>query len=265
MNELLKCLTEQKQEWQKCLRLAEKRLAHAPEGSVKVKTSRGKYHQYFYTDQNHAAANRYVGKEFLPQIRRIIQRDYDRKVKKYLEKRLSLLNALVCLCENDSLNDLYEKLPPARKDLVRPVLKPDSEFVEEWLNSHISSANPFPIPNGILTNKGENVRSKSEKIIADKLNDMNIPYIYESPLTLPGLGTIYPDFTVLNVSLRKTIYFEHFGKMDDPEYLQKALRKIAAYNNSHRWFGDGLLYTFESAGTPPDTAMLEKMIRKYLL
>ena len=45
----------------------------------------------------------------------------------------------------------------------------------------------------ILTEKGESVKSKSEKIIADKLNMMNIPYCYEVPLYLKGYGYVKPD------------------------------------------------------------------------
>lgn len=50
----------------------------------------------------------------------------------------------------------------------------------------------------ILTNRGERVRSKSEKIIADCFFRKGIPYKYECPLYLKGLGIIYPDFTILS-------------------------------------------------------------------
>ena len=41
----------------------------------------------------------------------------------------------------------------------------------------------------ILTDRGERVRSKSEKIIADYLFRKGIPYKYEKPLYLKGLGS----------------------------------------------------------------------------
>lgn len=44
----------------------------------------------------------------------------------------------------------------------------------------------------------ERVRSKSEVIIADILNQEGIPYRYECPLQLKGWGKVYPDFTVLS-------------------------------------------------------------------
>lgn len=58
------------------------------------------------------------------------------------------------------------------------------------------------------TAKGEKVRSKSEVIIADVLSREGIPYRYEYPLYLKGIGKVHPDFTVLNVKQRKEIYWE---------------------------------------------------------
>ena len=55
---------------------------------------------------------------------------------------------------------------------------------------------------GLITEKGEYVRSKSEKIIADTLTKNNINYVYELPLRLKGYGTVKPDFTVLNKRTR---------------------------------------------------------------
>ena len=46
---------------------------------------------------------------------------------------------------------------------------------------------------GLITEKGEYVRSKSEKIIADTLTKNNINYVYELPLRLKGYGTVKPD------------------------------------------------------------------------
>ena len=66
------------------------------------------------------------------------------------------------------------------------------------------------------TSKGERVRSKSEVIIADVLNREGVPYRYEYPIYIKGIGKIYPDFTVLNIGIRKEMIWDHFGMMDDP-------------------------------------------------
>ena len=47
----------------------------------------------------------------------------------------------------------------------------------------------------------------------------------ESALVIGGVK-IYPDFTVLNVRTRETIYLEHLGMMDDPQYYESAIKRI---------------------------------------
>lgn len=83
--------------------------------------------------------------------------------------------------------------------------------------------------NAIITEKGEAVRSKSEKIIADKLYMKEIPYVYEQPLYLKGYGYVVPDFKILNVRTKKEYYLEHFGMMDDYEYAKNAIKKIECF------------------------------------
>ena len=63
----------------------------------------------------------------------------------------------------------------------------------------------------ILTENGERVRSKSEKILADYFYRQNILYKYEKPLYLKGYGTVYPDFTFLSSKTGKEIYWNMRG------------------------------------------------------
>jgi hypothetical protein len=42
--------------------------------------------------------------------------------------------------------------------------------------------------------------------------------VYEYPLMLED-GWVFSDFKLLNLRLRKTVYQEHFGRMDDPAVL----------------------------------------------
>lgn len=117
----------------------------------------------------------------------------------------------------------------------------------------------------ILTEKGESVKSKSEKIIADKLNMMNVPYCYEVPLYMKGYGYVKPDFKVVNVVTRKEYYWEHFGLMSDEEYAKKAIKKINMYENNGFILGENLIATFELEKCPLDTRNVEKIIRNFLI
>lgn len=117
----------------------------------------------------------------------------------------------------------------------------------------------------LFTERGEKVRSKSEKILADKLYSMGIPYRYEYPLKLGRYGTVYPDFTLLNVKTRKEYLLEHFGMMDNPEYCQKALLKIEEYARCGIYPGKNLLCTFETSRKSPNMTIIEQMLDKFLL
>ena len=108
------------------------------------------------------------------------------------------------------------------------------------------------------------MRSKSELIIADLLYKEGVPYRYEYPLYLNGLGRIYPDFTVLNTKERKELHWEHLGMMDDAEYAENALRRIAVYEKNGIFPGENLILTHETRKNPLDQKIIKMMIANYL-
>jgi len=112
--------------------------------------------------------------------------------------------------------------------------------------------------------KGEQVRSKSEVIIADALNRMKIPYRYEYPLYLQKTGTIYPDFTVLNVKLRKEMYWEHLGMLDDSMYAENVVQKLTSYEQNEIFPGEKLILTFETKQQPLNQKLIMQLILRYL-
>ena len=119
--------------------------------------------------------------------------------------------------------------------------------------------------NNFITEQGEIVRSKSEKIIADKLNLLKIPYFYEVPKFLNGIGYIKPDFTILNPFTLKEYYWEHFGLMDNPDYEENALHKIEIFSANGIYLGCGLIISFETKIHPLDTSYISTMINTFLL
>lgn len=124
-------------------------------------------------------------------------------------------------------------------------------------------ANEFPKEVELYTEAGECVRSKSEKILADGFSRMGIPYVYEPELEFSDGSRIYPDFALLHREKRKTIYLEHFGMMDHPEYSVRAVKKMAKYTENGYHMGDTLLCTFETSESPLDMRVVEKMLKQY--
>ena len=107
-------------------------------------------------------------------------------------------------------------------------------------------------------------RSREELAVARAMRDLGLRFKYETALPV-GMYDRYPDFAVLNVRLRKTMYHEHFGMMDDDEYRQNAMLKIREYNKNGYPIGDCLLCTFEGENIPFDQDELNELIRVFLL
>ena len=108
------------------------------------------------------------------------------------------------------------------------------------------------------------VRSKSEKILADLFYKKGIPYIYEPMLNLKNGHYIFPDFALLNLRKKKTIYWEHFGVISDSEYAAKSIRKLDEYERQGLISGDNLIFSTESTDNPLNTRLVEAKIDKFL-
>jgi hypothetical protein len=78
------------------------------------------------------------------------------------------------------------------------------------------------------TIRGEMVRSKSEVIVANILDKMNIEYFYEEPLEVLG-KTYIPDFTLRYKG--KTAYLEHLGMLRNKSYKKHWDEKRANYES----------------------------------
>lgn len=109
------------------------------------------------------------------------------------------------------------------------------------------------------------LRSKSEKILADYFYKRGIEYKYECPLYLKGMGNVYPDFTFLSPHNNQEIYWEHNGRMDDPAYAQKAVRKINTYEKNNIFPGERLILTYETEHTLLDSKLIRQLADKYLV
>jgi ATP-dependent exoDNAse (exonuclease V) alpha subunit len=81
------------------------------------------------------------------------------------------------------------------------------------------------------TQRGELVRSKSEVIIADRLADLGVDYIYEKELCIGGVSK-FPDFTIEDQETGRTFYWEHCGMLRDPEYRSRWERKLQWYREN---------------------------------
>ena len=142
------------------------------------------------------------------------------------------------------------------------------------------------------TIRGDYVGSKSEEIIADRLFARGIPYHYEVAFTpevvidenrpvfdelgavigFETLGfspeasdTLHPDFYVLNKRTGEAFFWEHLGKMDDPDYCRKNLNRFMRILDAGFTIGKDLLVTHEDSQHPLRTEDIDRIIEKHLI
>jgi hypothetical protein len=265
MENYAKQLKEQVKQLDKLILEADRRIkvSKAPENKKIVVNTKKTSFQYYEVDGK--GKRIYIPKEYRQVVQEVVQHDYNESVKKVLLETRSHINRFLKHYDSDAVENVYNKLCEGRKVFVTPIIPTDEDYVREWKKTHIGQQNSYPMATSYLTEQGEQVRSKSEKILADLFLKHQIPYLYEPQLKLKNGSSIYPDFAVLNLQTRKTIYWEHFGLISDGEYASKALHKLQAYEENGFEIGRDILFTSESSQAPFDIKMVEKKIKAYLL
>lgn len=244
---------------------AQRRLAKAPEGSLRVSSAKDRVMFYHRTDKKNTTGT-YLGRNKRELIEALAQKAYDASLLEQIESEAELLDRLIAINESgNSLDKAYESLTPARKDLVVPYRQRDDVERVTWPLHVFPRLDPPSEDEAIITNRGEKVRSKSEAIIANSLNELGVPYRYEQTLELSQGVTTHPDFTILRLSDHKTLIWEHFGMMDNPDYCASALRKIKAYQKAGYIQGVNMVMTFESPSAPLDARAIKQIIQELLL
>ena len=249
-------------EW---IKSTEAALAAAPEGHLNIKHKNG-HPQYYQHIPDPDSSTRYLRKgEDMPLIRALAQKEYDEALLKILKKKNSGLKCFQQSYMHFSVDSAYENLDADRRALVVPIRLTDEQYARLWQEEPYQGMGfSEDVKSSYFTEKDERVRSKSEVIIANTLNSAGLPYKYECPLKV-GNATFYPDFTILDIRTRKERYLEHFGMMDDKEYLDKFMRKISMYETNGILQGSQLIMTFETSSTALDTRMLKRMIENYFM
>lgn len=200
MEEIFKMLEMRQNQLLKVKKEKEKALMNAPEGNLRV-CCHGNRVQYYLRNDPKDFSGVYIKNKDLSVAQKLAQKDYDRKVLGTVERELNVIHKFLAEYPQLCAERVFESLHRERKKLIKPIQEPEDELVKKWQ---------------AVEYQGKGFKD-------------NIPYRYEYPIYLEGIGMVYPDFTTLNVKLRKEIYWEHMGMMDDPEYVEKALQKIAAY------------------------------------
>ena len=242
---------------------ASRHLKDAPKGTLRLSQSNNYLQFYHCTEEN--KQGKYIIKGNDELIQKLAQKTYDDKVLRLAEKRLNQLKKILRDYEDDEIEEIFLKEHRVRQGLILPIEPTWEQILEEWKAKEYQAKGYGDGMSMIMTERGERVRSKSEKIMADYFYRNKIEYKYECPIYLKGMGVVYPDFTFLSPKLRKEIYWEHCGMVDDPSYARNMVRKLDAYENTGIFIGERLILTYETEQSILSTKKIEQMIEKYLL
>lgn len=264
---LKKLILEEERRLQAIKVVAEQHLEVAPEGTLRIASSKRQKQYMYCTDECEVSRTRgrYIRKGELYLAEALAQKAYYIKVQKLAEKRLRQLAKLSKDYEDDEIERIYVHEHEERKGMIVPVEETWQQKLDKWLKIPYERKDFAQGTLEIYTKNGERVRSKSEKILADTFFDMGIPYKYECPLFLKEYGTIYPDFTFLSSRTGEEIYWEHDGRMDDPHYAEKAVKKIDSYIKNGIFPGERLIVSYETSGYIMNQKVINALIEKNLL
>ena len=224
-----------------------------PKGYINLCKDKGKYRMYRMTKDE----NGYVKRNYLPLKEIELAKKLARK--KYLQRMLAdKENELAC-----TMKYLNMRHPGGHQELLSKESPYRALILEDtWEGQEYEKNSEYPEQLIVKAPKGEYVRSKSEALIANALYDAGIEYRYECATMIGGIK-YYPDFTVRVPGTKITKIWEHFGKIDDPEYFSKMMRKISAYIKAGYVPGVNLIFTFESSTSPLTIDVVKSKIQHH--
>ncbi len=232
-----------------------------PEGTkLYASKHRNKYQYYIWKNEGRDKKT-YIGRDNIEMARGLAQIEYLEILERMLDQRLMRLKRFNNLCAENLFEMAEKKMSPGKQELIKAIYIPDIRYICEWREQEYEKMGFKTESPEFYTRNGLRVRSKSEVIIADMLDEMNIPFLYEKPLKLRSV-TVHPDFTLLDAANRREIYWEHFGMMDDADYRNNAFCKMREYEENGIYQHDRLIWTFETGRQPIDTRALRKMIKR---
>jgi len=190
-------------------------------------------------------------------VRLLYRKKYLLSFKKMLDKNISIISKPASKLHALTHEEIIRTLPASFQEA------PSSHFlhssIEPWLAKSYQK-NSYA-GRKLETKNGIEVRSKSELMIANLLEDYNIPYHYEAAFTLAG-QTKYPDFIIKQPFDGKLIIWEHFGALHLPKYEETMNDKMELYLANNFIPFETIIYTFEF---DMNTRRLKNLIENIIL
>lgn len=206
----------------------------------------------------------YLSKSKKELAEKLALKKYHDYKKQELQSELEACNAYLrkMLPKEGKTEQLLEH--PEYGRLLNKYFIPVSKELFEWQNTPYEKSTKYEENLVIKGTGGKMLRSKSEAIIDMLLYENKIPFRYEEKLVLDGIA-IYPDFVIRHPATGEYLYWEHFGLMDDENYIEHACDKVKLYCKNGIIPTINLIITYETMNHPLSVEEVEGIVQKYFL
>ena len=148
---------------ERILQKTTERLQDAPQGTLHLSSS-SKWVQYYHRMPGEKGKGKYIPGSDKELIRRLAQKSYDEKVAKLAGRRLSQIRRIAEEYADEEMEEIFLKEHREKQKMIRPVETTWEELLGRWMAEDCKRKEFREDTPVILTEQGERVRSKSEKI-----------------------------------------------------------------------------------------------------
>lgn len=208
-------LIELMHQYEFLISMQKEELEHMPVGDLGVRAGNNKQG---YVQYRHYTGEKIVGITKEPDlIEKLARKKYLRASLKNLENNYKYLKRFLEKYKEVDESQIIAQFPYHYAVWMNREDAKWNEKKRKWLAEDYKKSTSYPEEKVHVTAKGLHVRSKSEVIIAERLDYYNVPYRYEETFYIKQYA-FSPDFTIL--TKKGIVYWEHCGKTHDRRYMQ---------------------------------------------
>lgn len=234
------------------LKKQQQELRRLPEGSISVRMEKGRIN---YCQSIDGVKKGITKNEKL--VCDLARKKYLSISNELLESNIKHLKTFVQNYRSIDVENIIKTLPKNLRQLPEDIYIPYNRKKNKWMAQPFKQSDHKPEEKVHVTSRDLWVRSKSEVIIAEKLDAYNIPYRYEQVLYIDRYD-FAPDFTILTKDGIK--YWEHCGKVNDRGYIRKHNWKISMYERAGIVPWKNLIVTYDMISDDNEVGKIDSRI-----
>lgn len=251
------------EDYKKRLKEQKQELKRMPEGELICRVQKGRI-QYMREvwDRAEKTQNRKGITKNQDMINRLARKKYLEISNRLLTEEIEAIGAFLQSHVEPSASNVLSRMPRAYRELPEKCFFPDRRRADAWANAPYEQNPSYPEQKIHKTNKGLWVRSKSELIIAEKLDSYGIPYRYDAVIYYRG-HTLSPDFTFMTAN--GLIYWEHCGLMGQAKYRNHNKWKLSVYEQMGIVPWNNLIITYDTEDGGLSSGIIDAEIHNKLM